>query len=264
MENTQNLNLEEITVQVKKLANKVGEFEQKEFLSFGKENIKQKHDLVSYVDLESEKQLIEGLRNILPNAGFITEEQHSRYKDGLNWIVDPIDGTTNFVEGIPHFCISIALAKANEILVGLVLNPMSGECFYTWQNAPSYCNGLIINVSGKESLSNALVATGFSVKNNSQLANNLKLLETWIKETRGVRRFGSAALDLCWVAKGIFDFYYETNLSAWDVAAGALLVKNAGGSVSDFANQEKYLFGDEILASNRKLHNQVVAKLDIS
>lgn len=259
------MQLESITNSVCEICKEVGAFIAQERESFNESLVKMKgtkvHDLVTHVDLESEKRLIVSLGKILPNAGFITEETNNKYKDGLNWIIDPIDGTTNFVQGVPHYCISVALVDGKEHLIGVVYDVANRDMYYTWQGASSFCNEKQIRVSAKNQLTDALIATGFSVKDNSRLNQNLALLKLWIEQTRGIRRLGSAALDLCYVASGVFDVFYETNLSAWDVAAGALIVKNAGGSVSDFSNQDEYLFGSEILATNGKIHQAIIDKM---
>lgn len=254
-----------ITQDVIAITNKVGAFITQERQSFNESLVKQKgskvHDLVTYVDLESEKLLIASLEKVLPQAGFITEETNSQYRDALKWIIDPIDGTTNFVQGVPHYCISVALVNGEEHLVGVVYDVANNDTYYTWKGAASFCNEKQIKVSAKKQLTDALIATGFSVKDNSRLDENLALLKLWIEQTRGIRRLGSAALDLCYVASGVFDVFYETNLSAWDVAAGALIVKNAGGQVSDFKGQNGYLYGNEILATNGNIHQLVIDKM---
>ncbi|MBI1185675.1 inositol monophosphatase [bacterium] len=256
------MNLENITKSVGDLLLETGEFllRQRQLFSPDKVRIKNNniHDLVSYVDLDAEQRLMKTLRQLLPEAGFITEETNSSYQGGLNWVIDPLDGTTNFVQGIPFYCISVALVDDNELLLGVVYEPNTGQCFYSWQGAASFCNKRHISVSATQAVNNAFVATGFSVKNIERLPENLKWLRHWVEYTRGVRRLGAAALDLCCVAKGVFDVFYETNLSAWDVAAGALIVQNAGGQVSDFSGGNHYLFGDEIMASNKLLHSQIL------
>lgn len=257
--------LEPIAHQVIALVKEVGVFAYNERKTFTAETVRRKsnqlHDLVSHVDIESEKLLIKGLSDILPAADFISEETNSTYKPGLNWVVDPIDGTTNFIQGIPHYCISVALVQDQEIVLGVVLEINRGECFYTWKGGASYCNGQVISVSDKEDLDDTFVATGFSVKNHSQLDKNLELLKIWIERTRGIRRLGTAALDLCYVANGIFDLFYETELSAWDVAAGALIVKNAKGEVTDFEGGGGFLFGNTIIATNGVLHQTFLSEI---
>ncbi len=259
------MHLEKQTKKVIEACQSVAQFISYEQKSFTPEKAKIKaekvHDLVTYVDVESEKRLIAALSQIEPSAGFISEETNHNYKQGLNWIIDPIDGTTNFVQGVPNYAISVALAHDSEILIAVVFDVAHNSVFYTWQNAPSYFNNEVIQVSKKEDINQFLVATGFSVKDNSRLDQNLEILKYWIVNTRGIRRLGSAALDLCYVAKGVFDMYYETNLSAWDVAAGILIVKNAGGIVSDFKGGDSYLFGQEILVSNGKIHKQLVGQI---
>jgi myo-inositol-1(or 4)-monophosphatase len=256
------MQLESITNSVCEICKEVGAFIAQERESFNESLVKMKgakvHDLVTHVDLESEKQLIASIEKILPNAGFITEETNNTYKKGLNWIIDPIDGTTNFVQGVPHYCISVALVDGKEHLIGVVYDVANLDVYYTWKGAASFCNDAQIKVSDKSQLTDALIATGFSVKDNSRLDQNLALLKLWIEQTRGIRRLGSAALDLCYVASGVFDVFYETNLSAWDVAAGALIVKNSGGLVSDFSGHDEYLFGNEILATNGKIHQVII------
>jgi len=257
------MHLEKLCLSAVEIARKTGEFIRREYSSFKKEKVlfKTEHDLVSYVDIEAEKQLIAELTNLLPAAGLITEESNAAYQKGLNWIIDPLDGTTNFVQRIPHFCVSIALAQDDELLIGVVLEVNSEECFWTWKGATSYCNGEAISVSATQQMKDAFIATGFSVKNTELLKGNLELVETWITNTRGIRRLGTAALDLCYVARGVFDAYHETNLSAWDVAAGILIVKNAGGTVSDFSGGEDFLFGTTILATNKVLHHPFLEKV---
>lgn len=259
------MDLQKTTEQVIDLVKQVSEFVFEERKSFSSNDVRRKsnelHDLVSYVDIASEKKLIAGLSQILPEAGLITEETNSTYKEGLNWIVDPIDGTTNFIQGIPHYCICVALAQGTDLLLGVVIEINRRECFYTWKGAPSYCNGDVIKVSKKTSMDDSFVATGFSVKRHEDLDRNLALLKLWILKTRGVRRLGTAALDLCYVANGVFDLFYETELSAWDVAAGALIVKNAGGMVTDFDGGGDYLFGNSIVATNSNLNRSFLREI---
>ncbi|MGB0430554.1 MAG: inositol monophosphatase family protein [Bacteroidia bacterium] len=256
------MSLKEQTKQVIEVCKKVADFIFNERKSFSNGTVQAKanqvHDLVTHVDVESEKRLIKALKSIEPQAGFITEETNHQYKSGLNWIIDPIDGTTNFVQNVPHYCISVALANNEDILLGVVCNVANGDIYYSYKGGLSYCNADVLKVSDKKAITDALIATGFSVKDNSRLKQNLQLLQIIIEQTRGVRRLGSAALDLCYVAKGVFDAYYESNLSAWDVAAGILIVKNAGGQISDYKNGSEFLFGNEILATNGNIHSQLL------
>lgn len=250
--------LESLLVEVRKVAANAGKYIVQERRGFSNASVQTKggkvHDLVSYVDKTAESMILDKLIELEPSASIISEETNPSYASGLNWIVDPLDGTTNFVQSIPHYCVSIALAEGNDVLLGLVLEVNRSECFDAIGTKPSELNGQRIEVSKKARLEDTLVATGFSVKNHEELDKNLQLLRMWVEKTRGIRRLGSAALDLCYVANGTFDFFYETNLSAWDVAAGSLIVKNAGGEVTDFKGKNGFLFGNEIMASNGLLH----------
>jgi len=260
------MELKKLSSEVVQIVKEVGSFIREEHKVFSKANVQFKsdhaHDLVSYVDITAEKLLIEKLGGIFPEAGFIAEESHTEYRDGLNWIIDPLDGTTNFIQRVPHFCVSVALADGEDLLIGVVYEINRDECFYTWKGGGSFCNDDRISVSNVSDLRNSFVATGFSVKNTEKLPANLELLKIWISKTRGIRRLGTAALDLCYVAKGVFDVFYETNLSAWDVAAGALIVQNAGGRVSTFSGGADFLFGDEIIATNALLNQVFLSEIE--
>ncbi|MCB0736474.1 MAG: inositol monophosphatase [Bacteroidetes bacterium] len=253
--------MQKLVTEVRQIANKVGEFARNERLNFKRSDVQfksaNKHDLVSYVDQHCELQLVEALQKLEPNAGIIAEEYHSDYKEGLNWIIDPIDGTTNFVHDIPYYAISIALAQDQEMLLGVVLEIPTGNCFHTFKGQKSYLNDDEIRVSETATLKQALLSTGFSVKSHDKLEQNLELLHYWISNSRGIRRLGSAALDLCYLAKGSFDAFYETGLKAWDVAAGSLIVQNAGGRISTFSGGKNFVFGNEILASNPHLFDEL-------
>lgn len=246
------MNLEEILTKVIPLVKSVGTFIREERINFRSESIeiKAKNDLVSYVDKESERRLVEGLSAIFPEAGFIAEENTAEPKTIFNWIIDPLDGTTNFVHSIPCYCISVALARENEIILGVVYEIVNQECFYTIKDSVSFLNGKQIQVSSAEKLQDCLIATGFPVNRFDQLPGYYKALDYFIQNTHGVRRIGSAAADLCFVACGRFGGFFEFNLKPWDVAAGALIVKNAGGRVTDFSGGEDWLFGKQILASS--------------
>lgn len=220
--------------------------------------IKGLNSLVSYVDKTAEKMLVEKLSVILPEAGYITEEGTVEQggKDIL-WIIDPLDGTNNFLHSIPHFAVSIGLQVAGELKVGLVLEVNSGELFYAWKNGGAYLNEEKIAVSKTSSLSKALVGTGFPYKVDD-VAPLIRTLGHFMRYARGVRRMGAAAIDLAYVACGRFDVYYETTLSPWDVAGGALILQEAGGTVSDFSGGDNYLFGEEMVASNGLIHPDVL------
>ncbi|MEZ4885609.1 MAG: inositol monophosphatase family protein [Chitinophagales bacterium] len=223
--------------------------------------VKDLNQLVSYVDTTSEKRLIAALQKILPESGFIAEENtvaQNRNKE-WQWIIDPLDGTTNFLHHIPSFAISIGLMHKEEIVLGVVLEINRMECFSAWKNGGAYLNGQPIQVSQNPLLKNGLFATGFPYYDFSIVESYLKVLQYFIRETRGIRRLGAAAVDLCYVACGRFDGFWEHSLSPWDVAAGSLIVQEAGGVVTDFKGGKDYLFGREIVASSRAIEAEFFA-----
>lgn len=228
---------------------------------------KEMNSLVSYVDKEAENLLVKGLSELIPNCGFITEEDTIDQKGKeFTWIIDPLDGTTNFLNQVPHFAVSVALQKNNVTILGVVKEVNSGEEWTAIKNKGAFLNAKKIEVNQKP-FHEILVATGFPYSNDHNYEAYFNILKHWLTQTRGVRRFGSAALDLCYVACGRYGAYYEATLNAWDVAAGALIVEEAGGKVSDFSNANNYLFGGEILAANPIVFNKVIdiiqAKLNI-
>jgi myo-inositol-1(or 4)-monophosphatase len=249
------MNLLEITNKVTILAKEVGEFirEERKTFSYSKVEIKGLNDLVSYVDKTSEQKLVEKLSLIFPEAGFIVEENTKTGTKDYNWIVDPLDGTTNFIHGIPCYAISIALEYKGEIIIGVVYEVAQNECFYAYKDGGAFLNGNKISVSERNTLSDSLIATGFPIYNFSRLDSYINILTYLMKNTHGLRRIGAAAVDLCYLACGRVDAFFEYNLNAWDVAAGALIVKEAGGTVNDFVKSNNWLFGKEIVATNSHL-----------
>lgn len=229
--------------------------EREDNFSAEKVEVKGLNDLVSYVDKGAELRIVNELTNHFP-AGFIVEENTRSEKQDYNWIVDPLDGTTNFVHGIPCYAISIALEHKGEIILGVVYEITRDECFYATKDGGAYLNSKTIRVSSNTRLQDSLIATGFPIYNFSRLDAYLKTLEHMMRHTHGVRRIGAAAADLCYLACGRVDGFFEYNLNAWDVAAGALIVKEAGGRVCDFAGGDKWLFGKEIVASNSLIHSE--------
>ncbi len=247
------MNLEIICEQVCKLARDTGSFIKQEVNKIKPSDIEEKgiHNFVTYVDKESERKLTKELSKILPQAGFIVEENTiSKKGDLYNWIIDPLDGTTNFIHSIPVYAISIALMKDKEIIMGVVYEINLQECFYAWQAGKAYLNGIPIKVSRINNLDDTLLATGFPYYDYNRLDEYMELFKYLMKNTNGIRRCGSAATDLAYVACGRFDGFYEYGLHPWDVAAGAFIVQQAGGKVSDFKGNNNYIFGKEIIASN--------------
>ena len=243
----------QLCVDTCEIARNAGKFMSKERKSFDNSKIESKglHDLVSYVDKESEKQIIEQLQKILPESGFIAEEGTNDKKgERYNWVIDPLDGTTNYIQGVPIYSVSIGLLDGNELVLGVVYEVGRDECFYAWKDGGAYLNGKAIHVSDRNNIHDALLATGFPYSDFSRMEDYMIFLNKMMKEARGVRRLGSAAADLAYVACGRFDAFWEYDLKPWDVAAGAVIVKEAGGKVTDYKGGNDYLFGHEIIASN--------------
>ena len=229
----------------------------KEMLLVSYDDVEEKelNSLVSYVDKNAEKQLVENLGKLLPEAGFVTEEDTIDEKGkAWTWIIDPLDGTTNFLHQIPHFCVSVALMHNDELVLGIVHDVIRGEQFYAIKGQGAFMNGKSISVSKYNSIDKVLVATGFPYRNDYDVEASFAILKEFLIKTRGIRRLGSAALDLCYVAIGRIGGYYEGMLNAWDIAAGALIVQEAGGKVSNFSGKDTFLWEGEILASAAQFH----------
>jgi myo-inositol-1(or 4)-monophosphatase len=258
------MDLEKLCGEVRFLCIESGEFIKKEIEGFNTSLIELKgtNDFVSYVDKQSEKKIVERLSELLPDAGFITEENTINVRGKkFEWIIDPLDGTTNFVHGVPCYSISIALRRDEEIILGVIYEVNLQEMFYTWESAASYLNGKEIFVSNKATITESLIATGFPNRNYERMKPYMALLNDLMFTSHGIRRLGSAAVDLAYVACGRFEAFYEYYLSPWDVAAGALIVKNAGGKISDFKGGSSYLFGKEIIATNAMIYNEFLKRL---
>jgi myo-inositol-1(or 4)-monophosphatase len=222
-------------------------------------------DLVTQADRRSEQAIVASLTKYFPNHAIAAEEGTGRESDSpFRWHVDPLDGTTNFAHGYPCFCVSIALAERDTLLVGVVFNPFYNELFAAARAEGATLNGKKIRVSNIGTLSTSLLCTGFPV--HRRLANpNIHYYWDFTLRSHGVRRDGSAALDLASVAAGRFDGFWEFNLQKWDTAAGVLLVQEAGGQVSDFAGQPYQLGGPMVLATNGLIHEEMrSAALEIS
>ena len=250
--------LERLTLSVCDLCRQTGKFILAELDHVKESDIltKSPNNFVTYVDKQSEDRLKERLSALLPGSGFIAEESpDARMAENYNWIIDPLDGTTNFIHGIPLFSISIALMEGKNIVSGVVYEMNLAECFYAWAGSKAYLNGKEIHVSETSGINGSLFATGFPYYDYSKLDEYMNFFRFLLKNSRGARRLGSAAADLAYVACGRFDGFYEYGLSPWDVAAGALIVKQAGGRVTDFKGQENFLMGKEIIATNLNLYS---------
>lgn len=258
------INLKELTLSVCSIAREAGAFMANERNSFDDSKIEHKglHDLVSYVDKSSEELIINKLLTLLPNAGFIAEEgTNNTLGERFNWIIDPLDGTTNYIHGLPIYSVSIALMDADELVIGVVYEVGHDECFYAWKDGGAYLNDKKISVSNQTDMHQALLATGFPYADFSRMDQYLNFFKWAMTNSRGIRRLGSAAADLAYVACGRFDAFWEYSLKPWDVAAGALLVKEAGGKVTDYQGGETYLFGKEIVATNNIITLPLLSEL---
>ena len=245
------IDLQHVLNEVIKIARRTGEFIRHEGRNFDKSKIEEKglNNLVSYVDMEAEKMIVQTLQFTLPEAGFITEEGTVAQKsEEYNWIVDPLDGTTNFMHGMPPYSVSIALAKNDEPILGVVYVINSDECFYASKGGGAYRDREKIQVSKVKDFKDGLFITGIPYTAFDRLDQFWEIFSYFTKNSHGVRRLGSAAADLAYVACGRSEGFFEDGLNPWDVAAGALLVLEAGGIITDYEGGEDYIFGKGIIA----------------
>ncbi|MEX1189966.1 MAG: inositol monophosphatase family protein [Bacteroidia bacterium] len=255
------LDLNSIQQEVIRISREVGKFIKHEQNRISSQNVEEKgrNDFVTYVDKAAETLLVSELSALIPDCGFITEENTvSQEEKEFIWIIDPIDGTTNFIHGLPLFSISIALMYEKRIILGLILEVTNDECFHSIEGGPAYLNDKQISVSKRPKLSDSLIVTGFPYRDEGRLEAWMKLFIHLLQNSHGVRRLGSAAIDLAYVACGRFEAFYEYGLSPWDVAAGGFIVKQAGGEVSDFSGEENWLFGKELMAGNGLMNEELL------
>ena len=219
-------------------------------------------DLVTEADVASEKLIVEAIRGRYPEHSILAEEGLGGEQAGeFLWLIDPLDGTTNYAHGYPIFCVSIALQREGETVLGVTYDPVRDELFCAEKGQGAYCNGRRLSVSGTESLGRSLVATGFPYARASIEDNNLAEFGRVMPRVQGVRRGGAAALDLAYVAAGRLDGYWEFHLRPWDWAAGELLVREAGGKISDVSGQSRSLGSSSMVASNGLIHEELLAAL---
>lgn len=252
------MDLSELTWKVREVAVKTGAFIREERTRFSRERIEKKHahDYVSYVDKESEKRIVTCLRELLPGAGFIAEEGSGSHADEeYCWVIDPLDGTTNFIHNHAPYCISIALRNHEEILLGVVYEICRDECFWTYKGAPSFCNERQIRVSEVTSPDDAFLALGLPYDADAYKSVFNRLFSGCYGNVAGIRVVGAAAAEMCYVADGRFEARAEAFTCPWDVAAGILLVQNAGGRITDFSGGDSFYSGREVVASNGKVHD---------
>ena len=216
------------------------------------------NDYVTEVDLASEKEIIRILGDAYPKHEFLGEETGLSQNADDIWIIDPLDGTTNFLHNYPQYCVSIALQQKGEITQAVIYDPNRNDLFTASKGNGAYLNDRRIRVTNKTNLQDCLIGTGFPFRDFTHLPVYLKIFEDMVRSTSGVRRPGSAALDLAYVAAGWFDGFFEINLSKWDIAAGGLIVTEAGGIVSDFSENPGWIESGNIVATNPKIYDQLI------
>ncbi len=219
-------------------------------------------DYVTEIDRTCEQLIINSILDHFPDHEILSEESgRNDNTNDLCWIVDPLDGTTNFIHGNPHIAISIALQQAGQIILGVVYDPFRDEMYYAERGKGAYCNNQRIQVSPLNQLNHCLIATGFPFRCKELLDEYWKVLSAIFLAVSGIRRTGSAALDLAYVACGRFDGFWELRLSPWDIAAGALLIEEAGGKISDFEGQDKHIWVGDVVASNGMIHDFILSQV---
>lgn len=256
------LDLNYLCTEVQKIARDGGEFLKSERERFDLRQVEEKsaHNYVSYVDKESEKRLVEKLSNLLPGSGFITEEGTAFHnKEKYCWVIDPLDGTTNYIHDNAPYCVSIALQNEEELLLGVVYEVCRNECYYACKGGPAYLNGKEIQVSAVGELDKAFIALGFPYSFDAYKPIASMLIDRLYGTAGGCRLQGSAAAELCYVACGRFEARIEAFLGPWDVAAGGLILQQAGGQLTDFKGGNDWISGNEVIASNGKIHDVVLS-----
>lgn len=255
---------EMLAEEVRRIAVEAGSFLREERRNFRRELVEEKnlHDYVSYVDRESERRLVAKLHALLPEAGFIAEEGSGSLTDeAYCWLVDPLDGTTNFIHDTAPYCVSIGLRNREELLVGVVYEVCRDECFWAWKGSKAYLNGREIHVSDIREPDRAFIALGFPYAAAEYKPTALHLIRELYGNVGGLRLQGAAAAELCYVAAGRFEGRIEAHIGAWDIAAGTLILQRAGGRVTDFSGGDTFADGHEVLASNGGVHEALLGIL---
>ena len=257
--------IENICTQVKQVAQSVGRylFEEQQKLKTDDVELKGFRNYVTYVDKEAEKKLVKALQDIMPDAGFLTEEETVVTEEKeLMWIIDPLDGTTNFIHGGTPYAVSIALTRDNKPILGVIFDPVANQMFSATGVDKVYLNDKPIKVSNHSALDNAYIGFGIPYHLDSKGEKILLNATTHFRRC-SFRIKGSAALELCYVACGMYDAYFHSGLSPWDVAAGTFILQCAGGVCTDFSNSDNYIFGREIVAANKNLHREIMDNIII-
>lgn len=251
------LDLEQLTADVCRIATAAGHFLKEERKNFRRESVIEKctHDYVSYVDKESERRLVAELSALLPEAGFIAEEGSATYNDEpYCWVIDPLDGTTNYIHDNAPYCVSIALRSRDELLLGVVYEVCRDECFYAWKGGKAWLNGEPLHISDIDDVTNAFLIVELPYNDAAYKRIAMHLLDDLYGKAGAIRMNGSAAAAICYVAAGRFDGWLEAFIGKWDYSAAALIVLEAGGEVTDFYGSRDFMEGHHIIATNGHLH----------
>ncbi len=257
--------MSEILDHAREVALKAGQFLKENLGSLTESDIGYKGyiDLVTRIDRESEEMIVREIGSRFPEHGILAEESARKESEtGLTWVIDPLDGTTNYVHSFPLFCVSIAVCRSDEPVAGVIYAPCMDELFSAESGQGAHLNGKEIHVSGGDSIGDGFFCTGFASLRNREAPDNIGNFIRVLKRAQGVRRGGSAALELAYVAAGRFEAFWELNLSPWDVAAGVAIIREAGGKLTDMRGGSDYLRGSSILASNSKVHQDLLDLLD--
>lgn len=255
------VNLQQLTRDVCSIAKEIGCYLRNERLEFTISDVEEKNsnDYVSYVDKTAEHKLVKLLSDLLPEAGFIAEEGTATYSgEDFCWIIDPLDGTTNYIHDEAPYGVSIALKQQEEVLVGVVYEVCRDECFYAWKGGGAYMNNSSIHVSKLQTLQNAFLVTELPYNAEDYKRTGLHLIDKLYGQVGGIRMNGSAAVGICYVALGRLDAWLEAFVQEWDFSAGALIVKEAGGKITNFYGDSFYQTGHHIIATNGYLHKDLL------
>lgn len=253
------MDYKKLCFRVQDIAREVGAFIRDEQKKVTAKNIEVKSvaSLVTYVDKTAEERIVSALKKLIPDSGFVAEEGTADSRqEKYTWFVDPLDGTTNYLFGIAPHSVSIALAEDGKMVLGVVYELGHDEMFYAWKNGPAFCNGEEIHVATRSKSEETLIGTGFPYYDFERVDHYIEAMRYLMKNTLGLRRFGSAAVDLSYVAAGRFDAFYEHGLHAWDVAAGVFILQQAGGKTTDFNGGDNWLFGGELVSASKSYFHE--------
>lgn len=254
------MDLKFYTLSVCEIAKRAGAYIREERQKFSLENVERKHahDYVSYVDKGSEKLIVTALKELLPEAGFITEEGLAGHdQEQMLWVVDPLDGTTNFIHNYAPYAVSIALLKGKEILIGVVYEICTDACYYAWQHGGAYINGARLQVSSQK-IQDALLCLQFPYNSDAYKPVMKRLIDRFYGHVGSIRACGSAAMALCYVAEGTLDGYMEQYIGQWDYMAGSLIVMESGGKVTNYEGAADFTQGNSVIASNTLIHTDLL------